>query len=289
MKKIIFLFSLIPFSGIGQNSLLWKVTSAKTKHTSYLFGSMHTNDSLLNTFDKTWWNAFNSCDVFAGEVNATDTVQLMGSMMEMMMKDTVLADLYTEEELKRVNRFIIEKTDLATAMVLTRLKPFYIMAAIMEIPDESGPYTEIMDIRLQRIAFERKKKVLGLETNSEQAASVGVMSLSEQARMLLEFVDEGHKQGNEMKKLEDLYRSQHLDAMHHFAMTYSTPETPEKMMNGLIDQRNQRFFERLSAHLVQSSVFCAVGALHLPGEAGLINLLRKNGYTVEPVSFNFGE
>jgi len=250
---------------------------------------MHTNDSLLNTFDKTWWNAFNSCDVFAGEVNATDTVQLMGSMMDMMMKDTVLADLYAEEELKRVNRFIIEKTDVATAMVLTRLKPFYIMAAIMEIPDESGPYTEVMDIRLQRIAFERKKKVVGLETNSEQAASVGAMSLKEQAKMLLEFVDEGHKQGNEMKKLEDLYRSQHLDDMYHFAMTYSTPETPEKMMDALIDERNHRFFERLSEHLSMSSVFCAVGALHLPGETGLINLLRASGYKVEPVNFNFGE
>lgn len=289
MKKIIFLFSLIPLSGIGQNSLLWKVTSAKTKHTSYLFGSMHTNDSLLNTFDKTWWNAFNSCDVFAGELNATDTAQLMGSMMDMMMKDTVLADLYTEEELKRVNRFIIEKTDVATAMVLTRLKPFYIMAAIMEIPDESGPYTEVMDIRLQRIAFERKKKVVGLETNSEQAASVGAMSLKEQAKMLLEFVDVGNVQSDEMKKLEGLYRLQQLDEMHYFAMIYSTPEMPEKMMDALIDERNHRFFDRLSEQLSTSSVFCAVGALHLPGETGLINLLRTNGYTVEPVNFNFGE
>lgn len=289
MKKIILLFSLLPIAVVGQNNLLWKVTSPNNKHTSYLFGSMHTNDSLLNTFDKTWWNAFNSCNVFAGEVNGTDTAQVMESLMDMMMKDTVLSDLYSEEELKRVNRFVIEKTDLATAMILTRLKPFYIMAAIMEMPDKIGPFTEIMDIRLQRIAIERNKKVIGLETNSEQAASVGAMSLKEQAKMLLEFVDVGHVQSGEMKKLESLYHLQQLDEMHHFAMTYSTPEMPEKMMDALIDERNLRFFERLSDQLSTNSVFCAVGALHLPGETGLINQLRKGGYTVEPINFNFGE
>jgi uncharacterized protein YbaP (TraB family) len=37
----------------------------------------------------------------------------------------------------------------------------------------------------------------------------------------------------------------------------------------------------------KQSVFCAVGAAHLPGETGVIELLRKKGYTVEPVIFNW--
>lgn len=289
MKKVLCVFLMIPFVGLSQNNLLWKVTSKDNKRTSYLFGSMHTNDSLLNTFDKTWWKAFNSCDVFAGEVNANDPTQMMEALTAAMMKDTILADLYTEEELKRVNNFILSKVDMATAMVLTKMKPFYIMAAIMEIPESKGPYDEIMDLRLQKIAVQNEKRVIGLETNKEQAESVGTMSLSEQAKMLLEFVDEGPKQDLEKEKLESFYRSQNLEDMHHFAMAYESEGTPPQLMEALIDMRNNRFAERLLPHIKDSSVFCAVGALHLPGETGLINQLRKSGYTVEPVDFKFGE
>jgi len=287
MRIVISLFALLPIIGLSQNSLLWRITSDDSKHISYLFGSMHTNDSLLNTFDQTWWSAFNSCEVFAGEVNSTDTLEMMEAFSAGLMKDTSLSDLYSQEELERIRNFVLSKVDMPTAMVLMRMKPFYIMAAIIQIPEGDGPFDQIMDLRLQRIASEKGKKVIGLETNKEQASSVGAMSLKEQSKMLLEFIDEGQRNGNDLGVLEDLYRAQQLDQMLKFSLEYDTPATPAQMMDALVEVRNARFAERLLPHLKTNNVFCAVGALHLPGKSGLIEQLRSNGYTVEPIAFKF--
>lgn len=287
MKNLIYLFILSPFFAVGQNSLLWKVTSGENNHVSYLFGSMHTNDSLLNTFDHTWWEAFGNCQVFAGEVNAQDKSEMMEAFNAGLMKDTTLSDLLNEEEMERVRKFVLSKADLSTAMILMRMKPFYIMAAISELPDNSGPYKEVMDLRLQSVAVKLKKKVVGLETNMEQAESVGAMPLADQAKMLLDFIDEGEKHDAEKAKIMVYYKEQNLDGMMKIAKESETTGDVDFVMNTLIGTRNDRFIKRLLPLLESSNVFCAVGALHLPGEYGMIEQLRRMGYKVEPIHFEF--
>ena len=52
----------------------------------------------------------------------------------------------------------------------------------------------------------------------------------------------------------------------------------------LIAGRNRIMAGRAADHLEKGNAFMAVGALHLPGETGLIALLRQRGFTLEPVS-----
>ncbi len=286
MNKLVLLALFFPFFGQSQTdqSLLWKVSKKGNPNTSYLFGSIHSNDSILNTFDKNWWKAFKSCKTFAGEVNFSDPQELMASFSASMMKDVTLSELYTPEEFKRVQSFIMASMDPASAMMVTRLKPFYIMAAIMEIPSGDGPYTEIMDIRLQNLAKENNQEIIGLESVTEQAAAVDVISLQEQAKLLLEFVDNGKENDRELEKMEKFYLQQNLDSLKEIETEY---EVPVVLMESILDGRNQKFLTKLLPHLEDTSVFCAVGALHLPGESGLIEQLRKQGYRVEAVPFRF--
>lgn len=289
MKRLVYLLVLFPTLAIAQDNLLWKITSKQSKKVSYLFGSIHSNDSLLNTFDKTWWSAFKSCDVFAGEVNASDVTEMMEVLKEAGMKDTTLSDLYTEQELDRVRNYLLSKVDAPMAIFLMRMKPFYIMAALMQIPESEGPYTQVMDLRLQTIALEQGMKVIGLETNKEQSASISSVSLKEQADMLLEFVDSEKTVNEDLIELEKYYHMQKLDAMLMMTLKIDSPLYSEKMMEAIVFERNNRFVERLLPHLIESSVFCTVGALHLPGENGLIQQLRSHGYVLEPVPFKFEE
>lgn len=285
LSVVVFVFLAV--SGTAQQNLLWKISHPQDNKVSYLFGSIHTNDSLLNTFDNNWWSAFKSCSVFAGEVDATNPAGMMEALNAGMMKDTSLADLYTEEELEKVRNYVLSKLDPATAMVIMRMKPFYIMATLVQTPDKKGPYTQVMDIRLQMLAKQAGMKVVGLETTMEQASSIGSMSLKEQAKMLLEYIDHGDKTAQEMKKLEEYYYRQQLDSMVVMAMKMETNNFSPDAMEALIEKRNERFMERLLPHLKESTVFCAVGAMHLPGERGMLAMLRREGYTVEPVPFEF--
>jgi hypothetical protein len=54
-------------------------------------------------------------------------------------------------------------------------------------------------------------------------------------------------------------------------------------MDRLLTQRNTRMVERMKPALKDGKAFIAVGAAHLSGEAGLLNLLEKAGYRVSPV------
>ncbi|MBX7052288.1 MAG: TraB/GumN family protein [Flavobacteriales bacterium] len=292
-------FLLLPvFARSQENSLLWKITSPSTSNTSYLFGSIHSNDSLLNTFSDAWWEAFLSCHVLAGEVNSTDPAEMMASFEHALMKEKTLAELYKPEEFERIKNYLFAHLDQQSLMVVSRMKPFYIMASIMEAPSGEGPYDQVMDIRLQTVAHNNKMKVVGLESTVEQAKSIESISIEEQAVMLLEFVDaqdpERQKElpaalqdlEGEMKKLQEFYLQQNLDSLSQMMTQFDT-SMPAQFSEALLDQRNERFIQNLLPLIEKERVFCAVGAMHLPGESGMIALLRKRGYQIEPVRFTF--
>jgi len=79
--------------------------------------------------------------------------------------------------------------------------------------------------------------------------------------------------------LDEIYRRS-------MEMQSQDDELAKRLMHSLIDERNQRMLERMLPELKKGRTFIAVGALHLPGEFGLLNLLRKAGFAVTPPSLN---
>lgn len=268
------------------SSLLWKVSKPGNENVSYLFGTMHSNDPSINVFDGVWWDALKSCNKLVTEVNMTDPNELMGSLTAGMMKDTSLKDLYSEDEYKRVVKFINENLDPFTAAMIQKMKPFYILAGIMEAPQEDSPYKMILDMRLTDMAKKNGTPVVGLESMKEQGSSISVINLQEQAELLLDYVDNTAKYDEEEKKMMHYYQHQYLDSLHLMGLQF---EAPDALMQSILHDRNRRFTERLIPQLEISEVFCAVGALHLAGDTGLVAALRRNGYLVEPEFFQFKE
>ena len=52
----------------------------------------------------------------------------------------------------------------------------------------------------------------------------------------------------------------------------------------LLNNRNYNWVEKLKKLMPGKSLVVAVGAGHLPGDKGVINLLRKAGFTVTPIA-----
>ena len=80
--------------------------------------------------------------------------------------------------------------------------------------------------------------------------------------------------------MADVYASQNLESIY---MLIQTPEMQGEFGDALIKNRNSIMTERLENLLKTETVFCAVGAAHLPGDDGIIFLLRKKGYNLRPI------
>jgi uncharacterized protein YbaP (TraB family) len=74
-------------------------------------------------------------------------------------------------------------------------------------------------------------------------------------------------------------------AINEAAMATGDQRLAREFQRRLILDRNHRMAERMEPWLKQGGAFVAVGALHLPGEQGLISLLRQQGYSVRGVVY----
>ena len=86
------------------------------------------------------------------------------------------------------------------------------------------------------------------------------------------------------EKLFDAYLKHDLKKLQEISAEQEAgSEITGKIMLSLVDQRNERMVSRLVVKLKQKSSFIAVGALHLPGQQGILNLLANQGFIIQKV------
>ncbi|MBL7942685.1 MAG: TraB/GumN family protein, partial [Flavobacteriales bacterium] len=238
---------------MAQQGLLWKVSKPGSKKVSYLFGTMHTSDSLCNTWSDAWWKAFDDCDMLAGEADFGDYSQAIQALTLSMMKDTVLSDLYSPEEYAFVDSILVEHGQEGMKYLHRKMRPLVSMLTYLETPESTGPFTELMDLRLQHMAVERGWQVAGLETAVEQLECLQVLSLEEEADMLLDVLSTADSSQNFLDDLTGTYLTQDLQKL---AQDESMADYPPRLMHAILDVRNQRFLERLIPLMKKQRVFC---------------------------------
>jgi uncharacterized protein YbaP (TraB family) len=260
------------------HSLLWQVTKAGMKDTTYLFGTMHTRDARAFQFGPEVSRAFISADIVAGELDMEETKKLDVAVMNAMFlpKGTTLDRYYNKRDYKEVVGTLKERLG-PVAPLCTKIRPFYTIALLNEA-ELGSDSTVVLDAWFQQKAQESGKRVVGLETVTEQVEAVERIPIKEQARMLLQVVREEGDAGTNAAL--EAYVARDLDAL---LVEVERGELPAAADKALLQDRNLRMVERLEKHMRGHGVFVAVGAAHLPGEYGLIDRLRRLGYTVLPV------
>lgn len=291
MKKTIILL-LLSFFTIAQlqAQLLWEISGNELKEPSYLYGTMHIGDERVYQFNDSLLTLFNQCDLFAGElVLEQNFFSSLNLLMGMQMKDSTLSDLLPRKKYAFVKRKLDKRLDemgmLSIAKYIEKMKPIFVSILLSDIDlkaTANGSVKDPIDLYFQKIARKKEMEVVGLETMEEQMAVFDKMPLKSQAEMLY---DELSKQGQEdamdLNKLIDIYAKEDLDSLYLL-----TQGSFDKSMNDeLLYKRNINMANRMVPYLKNKRIFVGVGAAHLPGEGGLIDLLRKKGYTMRPVNF----
>lgn len=263
------------------NSILWEISGNGLEHKSHLYGTIHIQDKRVFQYGKTVENILKNTSIIAVEIEL-DNIEPMTAIQATMMKDSTLDQLLSPEEYALLEEKYTEITgvSLATAQ---QLKPFFLSANIVQalVPKD---FPVPLDMHFIQYGRKENKRVVGLETFTEQMNLVDMLSYSEQARMLLESLTDTVDIADMFDKLVSSYLNMETDSLVELT---KDPSIPEKFMEVLLNKRNHIMAERVEPLLREGSVFCAVGAAHLFGEEGLIDLLEAKGYTLKPVLFSF--
>ncbi|NDW13154.1 TraB/GumN family protein [Bacteroides sp. 214] len=294
MKKIITTLFLVCAAVCTQAQLLWKISGNDLEKSSYVFGTHHLAPYAILDSVKGYRAAYNECERVIGEVAMSEmrSPETMGMMQRMMMIDEdsiTLKSLFTPEEYELVKKTCQEYVGLHIDMV-PKMKPAYItnnlvvVLYIKHMPNYKSK--EQLDSFLQEMGSNLGKQIAGLETLEFQMNMLFNNSpLERQAELLVCTISDIDNTVKQAIELTDAYMNQQLDKLleiaYHKTNTNCDPLPGE--MEAMIDNRNMAWAEKLPAMMKEMASFVAVGALHLPGEKGLINLLKEAGYTVEPI------
>lgn len=272
-------FTFISFTGAAQNnSLLWEITGENLQAPSYLFGTMHVKDKRAFLFHDSLMIKLKSCKTFAGEIVLDKAAAKEVSSDLLLPPGQELKTLLSEREYRKVKKFCRKHLG-AMALFVNKIKPVFTSAMISESLMEND-MPKALDEYLQDKAKDYNLKITGLETVKEQMNALDELSVQDQAKMLVEQIDQIEEEKKEIQRLANVYTSQNLDSIYSFVQT---PEMQSEFGDALIKDRNLVMTERLEKLILSETTFCAIGAAHLPGENGVINLLRKRGYKLRPV------
>jgi len=167
--------------------------------------------------------------------------------------------------------------------MVARMKPWAVAVTLMTPPPETGV---VLDLMLYQEATAQGKSVFGLETPMEQMSLFDSFSESDQIALLKDTLDHMNEIPQMFADLKAAYLDRDLARLVKVSddsMRDNNPSLVDEFNRKLIVERNHRMVERMQPLLKNGRQFIAVGALHLPGEEGLLNLLSEMGYSVTAV------
>lgn len=300
MKRIAFIVMLLAavFTSAGAQ-LLYKVSGGNLSKPSYIVGTFHLAPASFVDSIAGLRNAMEQTEQVCGELEMSQmmSVEGMQKMTQAMMlpEGKTLKDILSAEEMARLNGFMTKLlgTDMSNPMVGQQmghmtpqaLNTQFTLVMYMKHTPGFDP-SNLLDNYFQKTAAEKGKPVTGLETLDFQIKTLfNGMSLERQKQLLMCLVDNSDYYGTMTVKLSDAYFSQDIEkvkAVMDEKQNNACDSTPAEDA-AMIYSRNADWLTKMPALMTNKPTLFAVGAAHLPGDKGVVNLLRNAGYTVDAV------
>jgi len=260
------------------NSLLWEISGKGLTAPSYLYGTMHivcSEDAKMSTGLK---QAIAKAKQVYFEVDMDNMDEMMGVLSHARMDNGLkISDLVTPVEYGRLEEYFSKTKSPLPFSMMSRFKPYFITAIISESMMECETKSSVEQMIMTE-ARNNEKDVLGLETIEFQASLFDKIPYEKQAQDLVKYIDSIDVYKKSADELVGLYRKQDINNMEKLMAKYDPGMT--EYMDVLLYDRNKRWAGEISEQMFQMPTLFAVGAGHLGGEKGVINLLRQQGFTV---------
>lgn len=269
------------------HNLLWEISGNGLKSKSFLFGTIHVIPKEDFFYPKNTEEVLKQSESVFFEVDMdkmNDMTTMFSVLDKIMMNDEIkLQDLLTENEYNVIKTYFNE-TGLPM-MVIDRFKPM--ISQVLADPSIQASSLKEGDIKsyemeLMELAKTYKKKLEGLETIEFQLSIFDSIPYKDQAKYLYQTIASANNGQGELKELVEIYKSQNLNQL---GKAINEDENGlNSFLDILLNERNKKWIPIMEKNMMIHPCFFAVGAGHLVGDKGLINLLRRNSYTVNPVN-----
>lgn len=285
MKKKLLFCLLLALPALGNAQLLWEISGNHLKQKSYLFGSHHLVPISFLDSIKGIYPAFNSCENVVGEIILDDPAVIKKLQQAAVITTGKTTKDWLTDAQYAVADSILKSTIGMGLQELRFFKPamienIYVLALYDRYFQRDEDFQ--IDSYFQKIGKKEGKRLFSLETVEEQIQLLlENKSLEEQAQSLYETLTSSAELLTQIEALNEKYLAQDLNGLLELNNNDTTQTEEERF--ALIDKRNIRWAEILPKQLALGNNFIIVGAMHLPGENGLIHLLQKQGYKVKPV------
>ena len=301
MKRIVMTMAACVVAAVSINAqLLYKISGNDLEKPSYIIGTHHlANVGFVEKINGVK-EALTETEQVYGELKwdvmaNPDSLKAMQERM-MLPEGQTLKTIFTPEQYKRLDAFMTAKmgAGMSNPMVeaqMGKLTPmalvtqFQVLLFLMNHMGEFDP-SSTFDQYFQAQAQKNNLPCGGLETMSFQAQLLyGSTPMERQVEQLMCLIDNEQFNVQMLEEMTKAFYAQDLDALKKamdVKLGTSCDSTPEEEA-ALIDNRNADWLTKMPAIMKQAPTFFAVGAGHLPGEKGVLQLLRNAGYTVEGV------
>ncbi len=262
------------------NGLLFEVRSGEDTR-GWLFGTIHSEDSRVIELPLPVRDAFEASAGFAMEV-IPDTQAILQSMVTMVYTDGRTLEAVIGPPLFQQVVQAIEERGMTEAAIRD-FKPWAVVTILSVPPAETG---EFLDMRLYKAATAAAKRIVGLESIDEQLAVFEELSERDQVALLRETLEVRDQLPEVFERLLGAYLERDLAALMRLSDEYlrgGDPELEARFRTNALDVRNERMAERILPLLAEDVFFVAVGALHLLGEGGIVQRVRRAGFAVRAV------
>lgn len=293
MKRYSLMLALLMLALASQAQLLWKVSGNGLARPSYIMGTYHFAPASMIDKIPGMQQALEGCDVVFGEI---DNEEMMSQDAQMKMgmamvapPDSTLDKLFTPEQYAIVED-VFNKYFGGMGVTLSQmnmLKPSAIsvqmqaMQAVKYFPNFN--VNEQIDMGVQNRANEMGRPSEGLETIQEQIDLLFNAPLTEQAEGLLEACKKDDYFVVQSSALVEAYMAQDLDKIKDIIADPEIGGDNPEELDALIYDRNRNWVPKLMAIMPERACLVCVGAGHLVGDQGVLQLLRDEGYIVEPM------
>jgi uncharacterized protein YbaP (TraB family) len=222
-------------------------------------------------------SALKSCRELAMEVDLNMDLKTQLEILELTMlpEGKTIADITTKENSERIRHFCLDSLNWKETKYIktSRFQPFFFSSLITQ---ELIGKSKSFETEFKKLAKKNKMSISGLETIQFQVKLLSEVSNEEQIKMLLLGLTTDN---SEFNKLLETYLKKDINQL----VTLMNADLSPEFYSDLIVKRNQKWIPIITELIQKNPTFIAVGAAHLPGNDGVLNLLKEAGYTITPI------